>query len=329
MATVKQRIGMQDNTTKGKVRQFILDQTIAFQNQHRVKLFVGDLPAEKWLFANGLFASLGKKNIKMIYGFENSKKSAIVNAIASNPLCCENKNVKLELCNISDFISDAAKKYFANDEQYKVPSSKITRFNVVWADFCGNPAEHNKHRQKRKFTYKDIDAFVDFVSVQNKPALYYLTFSITGARIVGGKKALKQALSAKAKNMPAAILEKIEKKLSSARVRHKVKRILKVIYRGGSRDSSQMITIGFAINFSPRPTFPIVKENWIGNLNKNKIQKIKKNQEITDLANLQKKAIILLLNSKKLSKHQIANAFQVSVMKVGAIAAHITMGTYK
>ena len=313
MATNKQRIGMQDNTNKGKVRQFILDQNTAFQKQINRPLVVIDLPAEKWIFTRGLFAALGK-NIKEIHGLENSPNKKIYEAVFQN-MPKPNK-VMLWKDNVSEFIVRHAQNF---------------EVNSVWADYCGNPAEYNKNRHKNKYSYRDIDAFVSFVAAQTKPALYYLTFSIMGAHITGGKEALMEALAPNAKDMPSAILTKINQKLWLAGVNDKVQRILKVVYRGGSSNTSHMITIGFAINFKPNQNFTTVDENWIGDLNK-KEKKIKAKlakQKIVTFAQIQKKAILLLLKSKKLDKYQIATALQIPTMKVSAIAAHITMGSYK
>lgn len=235
-AKAKVANSLQGTESKGMIRSHVWIPAIhEFAGKVGTVNYVG-LPSTFWVMESNLAQICRKGGGKCgeIIGVENDPKVA--------PLVASNKPRKARL-HIMDF--DAV-----------VCSEISLASNVVNADYCGNPFKFigkNKGgcNADNRYTYPQIDAFVDFATkavANGKPSIYFLTFRMNARAKHGGHANIIRAMGGPdCKQMPQAITGKIATKLSAAGLTGKVKRIAKVIYHGDGR--SYMICLGYAINF--------------------------------------------------------------------------------
>jgi len=301
---------LQENPDKQEIRKIIIGQSLNYATQNMSgKIGVLGLPSTEWHFEKQLIEAANEKGVKLTHivgvenGYDDSGKPFfhIVKANAPKGTTVLNMDI---------------------DEAIK----NDTNCQVIWADYCGNPAEYHPERIERCYSYPHIDTFVnkvqDAVNTGNSYQ-YYVTFCCNG-RIQGGKETLIRVMGGKNCNsMSSAIRSKISLLLSIRKLTPFVTEILRVTYHGGKL--SQMVTFGFAINF--KPSFPSVRKEWMERYKAMKeVQKIE--QEKTRVATLApdpaalRKQAYRDLSDKGWKSSDIAEAFNVSRMKVGAVLAH-------
>ncbi len=198
-----------------------------------------------------------------------------------------------------------------------------TDCSVVWADYCGNPAEvkQSKISGLYYYSYPHIDAFVNKVA-EGKPLIYFMTFSCNG-RIQGGRDALQGSMGGK--SMPSAIRKKIRHMLSGKGLSEKVQDVLRIYYHGGKR--SKMITIGFVANVDFK--MPMIKLDLMKDYIQSKnIQKmidatpVKKTSALPlDIKVIRTNAIKVLSDSG-ITNNLISTLLNLSRNQVGAVLAH-------
>lgn len=247
MKKVKAIQGVSSNNKKQDVREVLKSQIISFAKQTKQDVHLFTLPSTEWIFEKGEKGNIGliklcKQNkIKLkITGVENSPDQDVIMAFKNN---APKDAVTLR----GDFDKLAVNLI---DEQP----------NVYWADYCGNPAKAyvSKKTGKIRYSYEHMRTFRDVVAKTKKPALFFATYHCNG-RIKGGADALQKSMSPQAKNIPCAIRHKMSQTLTSYGLSKKATKIASIYYHGAG--IAFMVTIGFAINFTPK--FPIVQENWV------------------------------------------------------------------
>jgi len=283
--------GIQSNVTKQAIRDVIDNQVINFAKQNKTSISLMSLPSTGWIFEKGLIKHCKENSIKLkeMAGVENSTDTNVFHAFEEN---APKEATDLLKGDFDDFDTNG--------------------LNVVWADYCGNPAEATYNSTgKIRYSYTHINAFRDFVKQATKPSLYYMTFSCNG-RILGGADNMVQAMSPNATYVYQAIQHKITQTLCTNKLSHKTQPVLSIYYHGSGK--SFMVTIGFAINF--KPTFSYVKENWI---KRDKIETAKKGIiKMSELISVQKEAMKALCD-KGWNNEKIAHALNTTKGKVSAV----------
>lgn len=226
------------NPYKEQVRQSIEQVTEHFQKQIGKPLTVLSLPAIAWVWEKRLLDN-PKLSISEMTGVENHYDPQ-TGYLYPQVLANAPKGTKVINAEFDTVVS-------AND------------FNVIWADYCGNPAEEISSPDAKcyRYGYPHIATFVNKVAT-GKPMIYFLTFCCNG-RIKGGKVNMMLSMAPNAKTMTTAIRTKMSQMLCAKGLTDKVTEILRIEYKGGKR--SHMVTFGFAVNFVP--DFPRIKLDWM------------------------------------------------------------------
>lgn len=308
---------VQGNESKQVVRDSIIQQVVNFHAHTRQPISAIELPASEWLFTKALLKKFGTATTQVL-GMENSHLYD-----EWSPVFKGMPIVKGVGCIRGDI--DA--RIHREGE----------RFNILFPDYCCNPAHMDSEVQERnaegvpmywvgsgkpamlrRYSYPQLNTFINFVRHAKHQAVYYMTFYCNG-RGCGGIDALIKAMSPNAKNVASAICNKISMMLSQAGLAGKAKRILKITY-SGSTGSSKMVTIGFAVNCDF--DIPAINLHIPGPAEQRDAQP-------NNPLDLRKRAMLTLLGAKKFTNAEIAEVLGVKPMNVGAIAAHITRGNLK
>jgi hypothetical protein len=305
---------IQNNETKQRVREIIDNVIVDFAKQNKTPVTLLSLPSTEWAFEKGSKNGIGlneccKKNkikVKFI-GVENSSQQKIVNAFK--------KNAPKNAIAIRGEFDNIVKQSFSGD---------LTRCNVIYADYCGNPAKatfYNPETENYRYTYPHILLLRDVVEKAKKPTLYLMTFSCNG-RIKGGAEAMQKALSPNSNSVHTAIKHKIAQTLCTYHLTHKAKIIMSVYYHGAGK--SFMVTIGVAINYNPKTT--TIKENWV---KPTKTAKEKYKHVKIDYIGIKKEAM-KALSDLGWDNTKIAHALNTQVSKVrGVISWHEHRSSWK
>lgn len=315
---------LQENPYKQEIRKHIVSQVLAFSKDKTRHVELLSLPSTSWTFEKQLLLALNESGIGLnIHAAENGydeKGKPIFPLVKENAL----KGAMLE--NI-DF--DTLVRNWTN-YPCSIYQDKSFPFQVVWADYCGNPAEFIGFNQgicnsDYRYAYPHLERFAETVAAavkRNRPMLYFMTFCCNG-RIQGGKDALIKAMGGtNCRTMPAAIRTKISCLLSLRKLVPHITEVLRVVYHGGKR--SNMVTLGFAVNFEP--SFPSIKLDWMDAYRQAKQTETGDKGEkveirVADPIALRKQAF-RDLSDKGWTSSDIAAAFNISRMKVGAVLAH-------
>lgn len=315
MSNAEQIENLQDNPFKQEVRSEILKQVLAFNKVMKKPESINlvSLPATEWRFEKQLIeAAKGKFDVG-IYAAEKSSFFAEVQANAPK----EAKMVSAR--DIDEVIRNGVYLNSNFDNAWA---------NVIWADYCGNPAEYNGNLTN-SYSYPHLQTFVKKVEMavaNGDVLLYYMTFCCNG-RIEGGKDSLISAMAGgNCSSLPSAIRAKISMLLAAKKLNKHVTEIFRIAYHGGKR--SNMITLGFAINFLPN--FEKVK--------KDRMDEPRHSNETTDSNDYgvyQSKTLsaedILIANRKQAIRdlydkgwknENIASLLNLSRNQVGSVLAH-------
>jgi len=294
---------IQNDETKSNVRREIMDLIVKFSNQCKKSVNLLSLPSTEWPFEKGIKKEAGlidtckKHGIKVkMTGIENSSDPKVLRAFRNNA-------PKGATVIKGDFDNIAKKVLWSGG------------INVIWADYCGNPAEigHISNTGKLRYSYPHVKMFRDAVIESDKPMLYFMTFSCNG-RIKGGADMMMRALSPNASSIHTAIRHKFSQTISTYGLRKKAKIIMDIYYHGTGK--AFMVTLGFAINFNPK--FPTVKKNWVKKDIKVKAAKIVRVK--IDRVTIKKDAI-KALSDIGWDNEKIAYALSTQRTKVGSVLA--------
>jgi hypothetical protein len=279
MSTATALVGMQMNEAKSKVRSMITAQIENFTTQTKSHASVISLPSTEWLFEKQLMSS--KTLIRKIIGTE-LKPDILKISKQKMPNCTFVKLLPYDIDSLIKFDTDC---------------------NVFWADYCGAPGIAPEKKGGHA-SFPHLDTFVEKVVNTSTPFVYYMTFCcVPRSSVKGAGQKLFKAMAQYSVNcsFQDAIEKKIFRMLKQEGKESNVKRIMKIHYIGGGSGHSDMVTLGFAVNFAP--SFTTYEHDWT-----------KKNEG----ENLQAKAISVL-KSLKWDSTDIAKALSISPSKVGAI----------
>jgi len=313
--TLATLIGIQNNNTKQRIRDIINMQGVNFAKQTNSVLCSLSLPSTEWRFEKGHGESLG-----LIDHCEKNNIKLVMTAIEGSPSAAVYKEFEQNAPKKFDIDSNLFLHKGDFDSTLLSTIEKEVLWNLVWADYCGNPAEI-KNRILGTYSYPHIMAFKDFVKKATKPSLYYMTFSCNG-RIVGGKKNMLKALSCNSSQVHSAIRQKISATLRQYGLLNKVTPILDIYYHGSGK--SFMFTIGFAINFKPK--FQVVREDWVADWRKIKnMEKAIKKPRVVKTEEVEVDEVAIRKEAMKglcdlgWNNEKIAMVLKVSVAKVSSV----------
>lgn len=311
MTSYKNVQGIQHTDAKQKIRDHILSQAISFSQQTKSDIKLLSLPSTEWAFERQLIQVAQKHKIKAkIVGVENSSDAKTRKAFL--------KNVPVSFCKARFGNIDVLIKGLYD------PNSPIYGYNVIWADYCGNPAAFFMFgaNGKLRYNYPQFLTMRDVVAGAKGPLLYYMTFQCNG-RIFGGAKKMMKAMSSQATTVPAAIRTKLSQTLAAYGLSEKATKIFDIYYHGTG--ISFMITVGIAINFKPK--FYTVKEDWVKKDKENKKTDQAIGKHIVSQIDIAKEAmnvskeVMKILSDKGWDKEKIAKALNVNPQSVQSVLA--------
>lgn len=299
---------IQASEIKQKTRDIKIQKIEEFAKQNKTGVKFLSLPSTEWPMekggkhGDGLIKLCKENGIKLkMVGVENSCEKTMVKRFKKNAP----KNAEALR---GDFDTEVGNIFSEDSIAYGC--------NVIDADYCGNPAEvhiYDPETKKIRYSYSHIKTFRDTVKKAKRPMLYFMTFSCNG-RIKGGAEGMQKALSPNATSIRCAIVHKVSQTLATYGLAHKAKLIMKIYYHGAGRHF--MLTIGYAINYSPKSE--IVKENWV------KVNKTAKASKIRvakiDWTGIKKEAMKALCD-KGWTSENIAHALNTQKSKVRSVLA--------
>ena len=201
---------IEDNKQKASTRKAIVEQIVAYAlGKGLTHVHYAGLPAENWLFEKMLAKELKKHGITLSgVGFEKD---------------IQNSHLWIKMRNncIPNFI---AKNEFIDE-------ADLSEFDVVWFDFCGQVNEKRRNAVK------------EFIR-SRKERLVFATYKFN-CRTEGGNDKLSKETWPFGKLLPLdqAIFKRTKFDVNFNKMG--VKPLLNIIYAGGSRNVSSMITLGF------------------------------------------------------------------------------------
>ena len=249
-------LGLELNEQKDAIRYGLISQ-ISLMATYSDDFRICTLPASNAIFENKFHSHCNKhdiKNVEMLCAENNQKRYK--EAKKNIPSCAKIWNINMDKV------------------LYNKMLNKGKLCDVIWADYC-NP-----------LSLQDIKGCVDHIRFTLKSeGMYYVTTNLCGGRIVNGKRGVYNMLTGHNQSSPCIIQEskitnslirdEMEKQFVNEFKRQKIKNVCKiydVMYRGGSNNSTPMLTMGFSIGIKRnRVIFPnVIKENRI---HRDKMQK--------------------------------------------------------
>ena len=249
----KKNDSIEQTVEKEKVRTDICSQTIQWlAHQESIKQAVkhiqsATLPAENAYFENLLthimhnFSHL-KTNPEITFNCAERIRGKAVEIIKSMP---DNGYI------LNGDFSDLLDKKLTKSPRllHKENKTAINKYNFMWADYCC-PVNPTLVRDTVKAINNHIDSGV-----------IYVTFcGLT--RQEGGRSGMLKRITGKEVKDPTSeeIADSIINAIEWGVPKKKINLIYKVIYGGGKRGGTTMITLGFSINVAKKAIEPIVED---------------------------------------------------------------------
>jgi len=335
--------GLENNPKKQDVRNEIGIQAIDYCKDMKLKKFICfGLPADECRFehnTNGLFNLMGLSKVELLhYGIERDKTVANM-AIKNKPenaILFRGTFHELMTRKITSITKEGI-GYIDTDTE-----DRTKDINFCWSDYCGQP--------NYELIRNNVGYMLGMVT-----GMLYITLDISGSHYKGetksksGKVGMHKTLGLKGKNIPKEFEQLILKQAKKRGVKN-VQCIYNVTYRGGSKQSTEMITLGFMFGDVIANTIRTInrvdldntvrKKNYLTYIryttnNKRWKAPVKRGRKSLGKVNTytkattEQKTIILKMLGSGVDSDKIATKLGVSKKIIGSIKAHITMGTYK
>jgi len=322
-------VKLQSNPAKQTTRTFIASQAVEWVNKNNIKTIQSaTLPADAWLFENTLqtITDIHSENKPEINFFCAESKPKVFNrSLKKMPL-----NGSLYKGNFENMVKGQVE--WKSGLGYHSETLQPKPFNFIWADYCKNAKK------------KDAQEFASMTKSMPNNSLAYITYGVMNRRN-GGQKALAKKFKGYtngSKNIHNAVKGMTTFMVKASNRNRKVQPILDIEYGGGSRGSSTMIVLGYAIGMRPNLNSVVknlredkaemnarnysllnrIKSGQIKSTHKGFISRVRVKKAKKIIMDKTKVKIIHFIK-KGWDSYRIADKFKVTARTVGGIRAHI------
>ena len=333
---------LQQTVEKANNRYNIVNQTLQYlsykeKDGHPVKVLEGiTLPATQWYFENlainAIKQAVGLRKIPLVkfHGIEATKGRANL-ALKNLPPNCDITGCTYdEFFKKDNYVSKSGVSVLKEQDR---PLPLMINFS--WADYCWT------------VNFKAMESFAKMIGMNFDEGLAYITFSIKSRKKGKSNKNLLMECRGlcRSKNIRDGVRTSINRLLNQYARDKNVRCIYDVVYGGGSKGNTTMITLGYSVNV-PENAIQSIRANhmeennefrkgnyqaylhmksrksWgLGNMGRPKVEKTPERIRL-DMAVWRWEPKWKSLKSNPEKKIKIASKYGVTVHQFGSMVAH-------